>query len=409
MDKRIILAVAGAGKTYYICKQLDITKRNLILTYTKESVENIKEELRHIHGNIPSSTTISTFHSFVFRHLILPYELSIAHQFNQPSFTSKGITTFEPPSKLLAECKNKENYTTSFDEQELILTPDLDPNDSNITSKSKKIVKNNPCYKRKGVFEHYITKQNKYYSSTISELALFVKKDKNLNTDKLIVRAINRLKIFFDEIFVDEFQDFRENDYKLLMEVADRFPKICLVGDFYQHSVLADNNSGPPFDKVDYEKFICNLSDKGFHVDTTTLLKTRRCAPDICSFVREKLKIQIFPAQNKPGKIIWVDSSNINEILDRDDIIKLVYNNASKCSFRAMNWSYSKGNTVNAACIILTNDLEKIDSYDFVFPPKKEVTKNRLYVALTRSSGDLYLIKPSLLSNKDQQSLFEDL
>lgn len=31
MAKRVILAVAGAGKTYYICHEIDPTKRNLIL------------------------------------------------------------------------------------------------------------------------------------------------------------------------------------------------------------------------------------------------------------------------------------------------------------------------------------------------------------------------------------------
>ena len=34
MAKKIIFAVAGAGKTFTICKILDINKRNLILTYT---------------------------------------------------------------------------------------------------------------------------------------------------------------------------------------------------------------------------------------------------------------------------------------------------------------------------------------------------------------------------------------
>lgn len=31
MAKRVILAVAGAGKTYHICHEIDPTKRNLIL------------------------------------------------------------------------------------------------------------------------------------------------------------------------------------------------------------------------------------------------------------------------------------------------------------------------------------------------------------------------------------------
>lgn len=409
MDKRVILAVAGAGKTYYICQHIDRKKRSLILAYTNENIENIKKELKNIHGNIPSSTTILTFHSFVYRHFILPYELSIAHHFNQPAFISRGLTTLESPPQLLKESKSEDILTSPCDDQDLILTPNSKPDESNRGSKLEKTFSINPDYKTKEKLEHYTTRQNKYYCSTISELALFVTENKSLGTDKLVARAIDRLKIFFDEIFIDEFQDFRTYDYELLMELADKFPKICLVGDFYQHSVLADNNSGPPFDNLDYEEFIQVLSTKGFNVDTKTLLKSRRCAPEICTFVRDKLNISIYPVEDKTGKVIWVDSSNIEEILENDGILKLVYNNSAKYPFHAMNWSYSKGNTVEEVCVILTNDFEDMDSDKFAIHDKKGVTRNRLYVALTRSSGNLYLIKPSVMSNKDQLCLpFDD-
>ena len=409
MDKRVILAVAGAGKTYYICQHIDKQKRNLILAYTNENVENIKKELRIIHGNIPSLTTVLTFHSFVYRHFILPYELSIAHHFNKTDFASKGLTTLEPPPQLLKEPKSEDIHTSLCNDQELTLTSGLDPDEPNPDSKSKKTFNINPAYKTKEKLEHYTTRQNKYYCSTISELALFVTENKSLDTDKLVTRATERLKIFFDEIFIDEFQDFREYDYELLMELAEKFPKICLVGDFYQHSVLADNNSGPPFDKLNYREFTQSLLEKGFDVDTNTLLKSRRCAPDICAFIRDKLNFSIYPTENKPGKVIWVDNSNIEKILENDDILKLVYNNSIKCPFHAMNWSYSKGNTVSEVCVILTNDLEDIDSNTFTIHDKKEITRNRLYVALTRSSGNLYLIKSSVMSNKDQLCLpFDD-
>lgn len=45
MDKKIILAVAGAGKTYYICNNVDEKKRNLIIAYTNRNVNNIEKEL----------------------------------------------------------------------------------------------------------------------------------------------------------------------------------------------------------------------------------------------------------------------------------------------------------------------------------------------------------------------------
>ena len=38
MAKKVILAVAGAGKTYHICHKIDPTKKNLILAYSVEPV-----------------------------------------------------------------------------------------------------------------------------------------------------------------------------------------------------------------------------------------------------------------------------------------------------------------------------------------------------------------------------------
>ena len=97
MDKRVILAVAGAGKTYHICHTIDPRKRNLILAYTNENIHNIQKELCDAHGMIPELTTVMTFDSFVYRDMILPYEPSIGEHFGCPTFISCGICTIEPP------------------------------------------------------------------------------------------------------------------------------------------------------------------------------------------------------------------------------------------------------------------------------------------------------------------------
>lgn len=98
MAKRVILAVAGSGKTYHICHQIDPNKKNLILAYTNENVKNIKRELHNAYGHIPELTTISTFDSFVYNNMILPYEPSIGAHFGLSNFYSNGISTKEPPN-----------------------------------------------------------------------------------------------------------------------------------------------------------------------------------------------------------------------------------------------------------------------------------------------------------------------
>ena len=77
MAKQVILAVAGAGKTYHICHSIDPKKKNLILAFTHENINNIQKELCHAFGKVPQCTTISTFDAFVYRELILPYVLPI--------------------------------------------------------------------------------------------------------------------------------------------------------------------------------------------------------------------------------------------------------------------------------------------------------------------------------------------
>lgn len=94
MAKRVILAVAGAGKTYYICHEIDPTKRNLILAFTHENIHNIQKELCDAHGCVPELTTVSTFDSFVYHQMILPYEPSIAEHFGCPKFVSSASYTF---------------------------------------------------------------------------------------------------------------------------------------------------------------------------------------------------------------------------------------------------------------------------------------------------------------------------
>ena len=101
----------------------------------------------------------------------------------------------------------------------------------------------NPYYHKKNEFDHYITKRGQYYCATLPELVLQIKKSK----ESLAKRVAQRLNLFYDAVLIDEFQDFREYDYDLIMTLAKQLKDVTLVGDFYQHSVSAINNSGKPF------------------------------------------------------------------------------------------------------------------------------------------------------------------
>ena len=145
---------------------------------------------------------------------------------------------------------------------------------------------------------------------------------------------------------------------------------------------------------MSYDDFVAELQKAGFEVDLTTLDKSRRCSAEVCAYVSEKLRISITSNGDHGGAVKWIDDDP-SSVLDDDRIIKLVFREAGKYSFPALNWSYSKGDTVDSACVILTDGLDNLDSDKFNPDGVKPSTLNKLYVAMTRSQGDLYLIKAS--------------
>lgn len=334
-------------------------------------------------GKIPQLTSVMTFSAFLNRLLLRPYEPSILRYFGRTGFTSKGITTINPP-----------------------------PQQIKVPSMTGTRYVSNPKYKKKDCFDHYIDPHGQYYCDNLSELIMEVKEDKT----KLIKKAGLILNSFFDQIMIDEFQDYRENDFDLIMELSKYLDNALYVGDFYQNSVSATNNSGRPFTInnkktgkkfLTYDEYKALLSTKKFDVDETTLNKSRRCSKQVCELVREKLKIEIYSHDDHESRIIWV-SVNPEDVLDDDSILKLVSKNAKKYSFNSKNWSYSKGGTVDKACVILTKNLEHFPDTNFSCDNMAPSTLNELYVALTRARGDLYIMTDSIFSLVRERYLFPD-
>lgn len=360
MDKRVILAVAGSGKTYTLVKSIDEEKRNIIIAYTKENIKNIEKELMKRFNKIPQYTKIYTFHSFVYNFLIRPYENQIA-QFFDTKFKSKGLCFDVPPKAI----DKSGNY--------------------------------NEKYKLKEDYRHYL-KSDKYYSSLISELV------NNLYSKKIpfMIRALNNLNYFFDNLYIDEFQDFREENYKLLEKIIKIFDNVLLVGDYYQHSVNAVNNRGIPFQRIrkkekyiiSYEEYKEVLSSMQLDIDETSLIESRRCSEEVCQFVSEKLKIKIESAKINTGIVKFLkDEDEIRKMLDDNNIIKLVYKNPYSWKFNAISWGYSKGDTCSNTVVILTDKFNSIDDDNFSTNNISQTTVNKLYVAMTRTDKNLYLIK----------------
>lgn len=74
MDKRVMFAVAGAGKTTYIVNQLSTTKRSLIVTYTNSNFDNLTSKIsQKFDGKWPENVTLMTFFSFLYGFCYKPF------------------------------------------------------------------------------------------------------------------------------------------------------------------------------------------------------------------------------------------------------------------------------------------------------------------------------------------------
>ena len=145
-------------------------------------------------------------------------------------------------------------------------------------------------------------------------------------------------------------------------------------------------------------KYIEYLKNIGLNVDDKTLIKSRRCSKEVCEFIKKKLGIEIKSNEINNGRIIALDDpSEITNIIEDDDIVKLVWNSTENYKFNAVTWGYSKGDTYENVCVILTDKYSNLNEESFIRNESISST-NKLYVALTRSKGNVYLIKKSQLN-----------
>ena len=101
MVGKIVLARAGSGKTYYIANDFEEGKSILLLTFTNQNVENIKQELRiRFQGNIPQNVNIITYSSFIYSWLLRPVEKCLTFENVKSSgvdINTKPVESSYPP------------------------------------------------------------------------------------------------------------------------------------------------------------------------------------------------------------------------------------------------------------------------------------------------------------------------
>ncbi|MGL5299944.1 hypothetical protein B9D04_04055 [Weissella cibaria] len=362
VKRKVIQAVAGAGKTYAITHNLDSDKRYLFLTYTNGNVGNLQRGLIDSHADT-NKYLVSTFPKFIIDWVINPFKTVLVPE---------GVGTYIGFSSY---------------------PPATDPR--------------KPGYYTQDKARHYLDKWKYLYLNRLSGLAIYQKS----NDKKFWDKVFERLSKYVDEVVVDEYQDLTGKDLKILAQLMkQKYVDVTLVGDVYQSQVQkSEQKTVAPYSGSwqDIEQVLYKIFGKGIEIDTESMKASRRIGHGVAKFIQDKLDIAITSDGRHVGKVQISESvEDVVTILEKKPII-LVWNSRITVpkEYVSLNWGYSKGDTLSLVLIVLTKDTENylFSSQDNTLTPQ---TRNKLYVALSRSENDVHLVSSDLwksyLKNKNK-------
>lgn len=337
MDKSVIFAVAGSGKTSRLVAALDETRRFLLVTYTEANHDNLRTKIIERFGYVPPNITIYTYFRFLHRFCYRPFLRSRKD--------TRGVTFRLPPALP--------RYGLTDDRR-------------------------------------YMSAGRQLYAN---RLAKFIEQS------GLIGAVVARMEKYFDVFFVDEVQDFAGHDFNFLMAISTARVSMTFVGDFYQHTfdTSRDGNVNASLHD-DYSVYKDKFKRAKLKVDTDSLKKSRRCSKSVCDFITQKIGIEIEAYDDRPSVVRFEDDPAAVEAIYKDSgTVKLFYKEHHKYGCFSQNWGASKGiDRYQDVCVVLNPGSVKA-WHGGSFWDINAGTRNKLYVACSRARGNLTFIPESLL------------
>lgn len=343
MDRRLILAVAGSGKTTFLINQLNLERRFLIVTYTENNVAHIHKGIINKFGYFPRNITLLSYFQFLIRACYRPYL--------KDKYKAIGIT-WKTPGKQTRYGKG---------------------------------------------IKHYMTPHRLLYYNRIAKLCAVECKD----------MIKERIEKYYDCFMIDEVQDLGGHDFNLIHAIMPSKIDCLFVGDFYQHTFDTSRdgnvNSNLYNKNIEYKRKWCQT---GIAIDETTLFNSYRCSPTICDFVSQHLSIAISSYRQDTTSIISVEKQEDADTLFLDHSkVKLFYSEAHKYHCYSENWGKAKGlDDFQDVCIVLNATTWKAYTEDNL-SGLPAVTRNKLYVACTRAKGDIYFIPHTFIDRYKQKNV----
>lgn len=337
MDKSVVFAVAGSGKTSHLIANLDEAQRFLIVTYTESNHENLRSKIIQRFGYFPTNITLYTYFRFLHGFCYRPFLRS--------KKDTKGVTFKLPPT---------------FPRH--ALTDD----------------------------RRYISPSRRLYAN---RLAKFIEQS------NVVDAVVARMEKYFDVFFVDEVQDFAGHDFNFLMKVSAAKLNTKFVGDFFQHTfdTSRDGNVNASL-HADYSAYIAKFQAAKLKVDTDTLKKSHRCSKSVCEFITEKIGIAIEAYDDRESVVRYEDDpAAVLALYEDPATVKLFYQAHYKYDCYSQNWGASKGvDRYQDVCVVL-NPGNVTAWQSGSFRSINTETRNKLYVACSRARGNLTFVPESLL------------
>lgn len=154
-----------------------------------------------------------------------------------------------------------------------------------------------------------------------------------------------RVDRYYDDVYVDEVQDFGGHDFNFLLELSRARARFRLVGDFYQHT-FATSHDGNVNKSLhdDYEAYRLRFAKAGFHVDTTTLGASHRCGPAVCDHIAKTLGIHIASVGPTTARVEVVESqAEVDRFHSDPATVKLFLKEHWLYGCHSQNWGACKG------------------------------------------------------------------
>lgn len=335
MDKRLILAVAGSGKTRYIIQELALDRRCVIITHTINNYENIKTRIIKRFGYVPSNIRLFTYFSFLYSFCFRP--------FLSKALGVRGVN-WNPCMNRFAQGDKR------F----------IDPSGRVYFNRLAKFIE------KKGAVEDVIARVNKYCDIImIDEIQDFSGHDFNF-----LSHLVNTTTegFFVGDFFQHTFDTSRDGSVNR-----------SLYDDFSA-----------------YKK---RLTKMGFTVETDILNNSYRCSPTVCNYITTRLGIEMSSHRADETHIEHISApERIRSLYDNGRVVKLFYQLSHRHVCHSNNWGNSKGmDEYDDVCIALNQQTYEHYTKDRLSLLKPQ-TRNKLYVAISRARGNVFFVEEKALN-----------